>query len=599
MYMETYKLISVTKKSGLVALLFTLSALPACNKSFLERQPQGSTNEITLATREGVNGLLIGAYNYLNNGWLYCSDYLFAEMPGDCANGGSYGFAAWGLKTFIFDANFFIYNDKWVSLYTGIQRANDAIRVLEKVPEGKMTDAEKTQVKAEAVFLRAFSHLKAKLIYGNIPYIDETTNFDNANYNVTNTESAWPMIEADFQFAADNLTETKAEAGRANSWAAKAFLAKTYMFQDKFTEAKPLLEDIIANGKTANGQKYGLVDKYFDTYNPATKNSKESIFAVQNSVNDGSGGANGNTKSGLGYTGPYGGPITTWGWLQPAISLANAYKTDPVTGLPLLYTFNDEVIKTDQGLTSDQPFTPHDGPLDPRIDWCIGRRGIPFLDWGVHVGFNWIPQQLTSGPFSMIKSVAPQSQPDMTENFSKAVNETAMRFADVLLWAAEVEVEIGSLAKAEEYVNLVRARAANPAGFVFKYLNDNDPLGGYSTTPAANYFIGLYTGQFMANGKDYARDAVRFERKLELAMENHRFYDLQRWDNGTGYMADMINGFLEYEDQIPNYQMEEQALFRGGSKFTKNKNEFYPIPQAQIDLSTTAEGPTLTQNPGY
>jgi len=587
------------KTSCLVALLFTLAVMPACNKSFLEKEPLGSTNEITLATREGVNGLLIGAYNRLNNGWLYCSDYLFAEMPGDCANGGSYGFAAWGLKTFIFDANFFIYNDKWVSLYTSIQRANDVIRVLEKVPEGGITEAEALQVKAEAVFLRGLSHFKAKQIYGNIPYVDETINFDNGNFNVSNTEDAWPKIEADFQFAADILSETKQDAGRANKWAAKSFLAKAYMFQDKYAEAKPLLEDIIANGKTANGQKYDLVAKYFDTYNPATKNSAESIFAVQNSVYDGSGGGNGNIKSGLGYTGPYGGPITTWGWLQPAISLANSFKTDPVTGLPLLYTYQDEVIKTDQGLTSDQPFTPHTGPLDPRIDWCIGRRGIPFLDWGVHVGFNWIPQQLTSGPFSMIKSVAPQNQPQMTENFSKAVNETLIRFADVLLWAAEVEVEIGSLAMAEQYVNRVRARAANPDGFVHTYIDDNNPLAGFTNTPAANYFIGLYTGQFTANGKDYARDAVRFERKLELAMENHRFYDLQRWDNGTGYMADAINDFLEYEDQIPNYQMEEQALYRAGSKFTKGKNEFYPIPQAQIDLSTTADGPTLTQNPGY
>lgn len=597
--MEKIHLITRISKGSALLSLFVVSMFAACNKSFLEKDPLGSTNEATLATSVGVNGLLIGAYNRLNNGWLYCSDYLFAEMPADCANGGSYGFAAWGLKTFSFDANFFIYNEKWVSLYTAIQRANDVLRVLEKIPEGGITPEEALQIKAEAVFLRGLNHLKAAQIYGNVPYVDETVNFENGNYNVTNTEPVWPKIEADFQFAADNLSSTKPDAGRANSWAAKSFLAKAYMMQDKYSEAKPLLEDIIANGMTANGKKYQLVDKYFDTYNPATKNSSESIFAVQNSVNDGSGGDNGNIKSGLGYTGPYGGPITTWGWLQPAISLANSFKTDPVTGLPLLYTYGDEVIKTDQGVASEEPFTPYDGTLDPRIDWCMGRRGIPFLDWGLHIGFNWIPQQLTSGPLSMIKSVAPQSQPTMTENFSKAVNETLIRFADVLLWAAECEVEIGSLVKAEEYVNMVRARAANPEGFVHTYIDNNNPLAGFTNTPAANYKIGLYTGQFTAMGQTYARDAVRFERKLELAMENHRFYDLQRWDNGTGSMADAINGFLEYEDNIPEYQMEERALYRSGARFIKGKNEFYPIPQAQIDLSTTDAGATLTQNPGY
>lgn len=597
--MKKIKLITSTRRTIFTVAVLTVLAFTACSKSFLEKEPLGYTSENTLATRAGVNGLLMGAYNRLNNGWLYCSDYLFAEMPADCANGGSYGFAAWGIKTFNFDANFFIFNDKWASLYNAIQRANDVLRVLEKVPPGGITPEEALQIKAEATFLRAINHMKAVFLYGKVPYVDETINFDNGNYNVPNTEPVWPKIEADLEFAAANLSETKTEAGRANSWAAKAFLAKAYMHQDKFEEAKPLLKDIIENGMTANGKKYALVAKYFDTYNPATKNSSESVFAVQNSVNDGSGGDNGNIKSGLGYTGPYGGPITTWGWLQPAISLANSFKTDPVTGLPLIYTYNDEVIKTDQGVASDEPFTPYQGTLDPRIDWCIGRRGIPFLDWGVHVGFNWIPQQLTSGPFSMIKSVAPQSQPQMTENFSKAVNETLIRFADVLLWAAEVEVEIGSLPKAEEYVNMVRARAANPEGFVYKYIDDNNPLAGVSNVPAANYKIGLYTGQFAALGQSFARDAVRFERKIELAMENHRFYDLQRWDNGTGYMADAINGFLEYEDKIPSYEMEEGALYRSGKHFIKGKNEVFPIPQIQIDLSTAADGPTLVQNPGY
>ena len=162
-----------------------------------------------------------------------------------------------------------------------------------------------------------------------------------------------------------------------------------------------------------------------------------------------------------------------------------------------------------------------------------------------------------------------------------------------MLWAAEVEVEIGSLAQAEIYVNRVRTRAANPTYWIKTYINDNNPMGGFTNTPAANYVIGLYTGQFAAQGKDFARKAVRFERKLELAMEGHRFFDLQRYDNGTGYMATLLNAYVAHENNSFDY------LILKGATFTKGKNELFPIPQDQIDLSMKEGKPTLVQNPGY
>ncbi|MEJ0103836.1 MAG: RagB/SusD family nutrient uptake outer membrane protein [Bacteroidota bacterium] len=581
--------------------VFTLScfSLVSCKKSYLDKEPLGTTNEATLATKAGVNGLLVGAYYCLNNGWLYNSEYLWAEIPSDEAYFGSYGSASWGMEFFTFDPNFYIFNGKWGVIFTSVQRCNDVLRVLAKVPDGSITPEDALQLKAEAVFLRALFHFQGLRIFGHIPYLDETVSFENGNYNVSNTEPIWSKIEADFQFAADNLTETKPDAGRANSWAAKAFLAKTYMFEHKYAEAQPLLADIIAHGMTANGKKYGLVAKYEDNFDPATKNNEESVFAVQMDVHDGSGGDNGNIKSGAGYTGPYGGPIVTYGWLQPSFSLANSYKTDPVTGLPYVYTFNDADIKSDLNVASSDPYTPYDGTLDPRIDWTMGRRGIPYLDWGINPGNNWVSQQSTGGPYTNIKATAPQREPEAIENFSKAVNECLIRFADVLLWAAEVEVETGSLAQAETYVNMVRTRAANPDGFVHTYIDNNDPLKGFTNIPAANYKVGLYNGQFVANGQDFARESVRFERKLELAMENHRFYDLQRWDNGTGYMADVIEASHAHDVNIPGFLMEGRDQWLGGARFTKGKNEYFPIPQTQIDLSNTGTGAALVQNPGY
>src|SRR5690606_6993020 len=126
---------------------------------------------------------------------------------------------------------------------------------------------------------------------------------------------------------------------------------KTYMYQNKWTEAKPILEDIILNGVTANGTKYKLVDEYKDTYDPLSKNSSESVFAVQMSVPNNDGGYNGNAGESLTMPVPIGGA-----WYQPSFSLVNSFKTDPVTGLPLLTTFNDEDMKSDMGLELDDPF---------------------------------------------------------------------------------------------------------------------------------------------------------------------------------------------------------------------------------------------------
>ena len=154
--------------------------------------------------------------------------------------------------------------------------------------------------------------------------------------------------------------------------------------------------------------------------------------------------------------------------------------------------------------------------------------------------------------------------------------------------AAECEAQLGNLDKAEEYVNRVRDRAANKDGWVYKYNDPGAPLGGFSTIPAADYFIMAYsTGEFATNGKDYALKAIYFERKLELAMEGYRFFDLARW----GIADKALNAYIEYENKITT-----DLLI---AHFTKGKNEYYPIPQSEIDLGTVNGKSMLIQNPEY
>ncbi|MEJ7766939.1 MAG: RagB/SusD family nutrient uptake outer membrane protein [Chitinophagaceae bacterium] len=583
--------------------ILSLTMIFSCKKEFLERQAIGSTSENILATKAGADALLIGAYSLLDNGgsagggWP-SGKWIFGGVASDDAHTGTEAGALQPVPAFenyTLDATLFPLNDKWRFFYSAIQRANDVLRILPKIPKESITPEQLTQIKAEATFLRGLYHFEAAIMWRNIPYVDESVNFASGNYNIGNEAPIWPKIESDLKFAIANLTATKPEAGRANSWAAKAFLVKTYLFQQKFTEAKPLLDDIIASGVTTNGKKYALLENYHDNWVPSKKNNAESVFAVQMSVNDGAGGANGNVANGEGYAGPYGGPYPTFGFYQPSFSLVNSFKTDAVTGLPLIATFNQSNITNDQGLPSSAAFTPYTGALDSRLDWTVGRRGIPLLDWGIMPGQAWVRQQSVAGPYLHIKNANPQAEPNSRQFSSAAVNYVMIRFADVLLWAAEVEVEVGSLAKAETYVNQVRARSANPKSWVYTYIDNSSPLKGFSTTPAANYKMGLYTGQFAQSGKDFAREAVRFERKLELAMENHRFFDLQRYDNGTGYMANLLNNYIQHETTIPGYNF----TYMVGAKFTKGKNELYPIPQVQIDLSTKDGVKLLKQNTGY
>jgi hypothetical protein len=398
-----------------------------------------------------------------------------------------------------------------------------------------------------------------------------------------------------------NLPAVQTAVGRANKYAAEALLAKLYMFQLNYTAALPLLNDLITNGETPNGKPYALVPFTYN-FNPATKNSSEAIFSVQMSVNDGSaatGTPNGNYGDALNF--PYGaGPGACCGFNNPSQSLANAYKTD-VNGLPLL---NGTYNTTGQDIDSAHS-TGWTGTLDPRIDMTIGRKGVPYLDWGLHPGDAWVRYVPQDGHFNPKKTVYAKSQQgtysDATGTYWASTEITAnnyaiVRFSDVLLWTAEALIGTGGDAtQAEAYVNQVRARAANPIWWV--YTNGTfDPATYFytgGTIPADNYAIGMYPAGAFASAT-YAMQAIQFERRLEFGHEGHRFFDLQRWDKASpGTMAAALNAYATYEQSIGRTQFI-------GASFTAGKNEIYAIPQSQIDVEgLPGGGSALTQNPGY
>ncbi|MFB0907912.1 MAG: RagB/SusD family nutrient uptake outer membrane protein, partial [Spirosomataceae bacterium] len=326
----------------------------------------------------------------------------------------------------------------------------------------------------------------------------------------------------------------------------------------------------------------GLVPQFAQIFNAENDNHEESIFAIQSSNNTGSVN-NANSFDDLNYpynTGPDG-PGNCCGFFQPSFSLANSFRTE--NGLPLLdgsYNTAAKELKNDYGVEADQAFTEDAGSVDPRLDHTVGRRGIPYLDWIEHPGKAWIRAQPYAGPYSPKKFVYYRSQENTFTDGSSwtrgyaIMNFNIIRFADVLLMAAEAEIETGNLNKAREYTNLVRARAANKDGWVMEY--DGSKM-------AANYVINTYDAPWTDAG--VARQAVRMERMLELAQEGHRFFDLVRWN----IAAETLNAYLAYDGSILITKL-------GGAKFTAGKNEYLPIPLPQIDVQGTD---VLKQNPGY
>ncbi len=570
-----------------LAVSFSL-ILYACKKSFTILPSTGSLGPELLANKIGVNGLLIGAYSLLdgeggngggNGPWATSSsNWVYSSVAGGDAHKGSdpgdqnliTPIETWSTSP----ANSYL-DQIWKARYDGVQRSNDVLRLMRQATD--MTPADTIEVSAEARFLRAHYHFDLAQNFNKIPWVDETQSYSAGNY-LTPNGLIWDKLEQDFSYAYANLPETQPQKGRANKWAAASYLAKVYMFEKKFTEAKALFTTIIADGKTAGGLKYALENHFADNFNPATKNGSESVFAAQMNVNDGTGGANANTGDALNF--PYGGGAQTGccGFFQPSFTLVNSFKVD-AKGLPFLDgSYNNTDLKSDQGIKSTDPYSPDKvTPLDPRLDWTVGRRGIPFLDWGLMGGQDWIRNQASAGPYMGMKHMFYKSQKGILTDASgwtpgfTANNYNILRFADVLLMAAEAEAEVGSLQTATDYVNMVRKRAQDPTGFV--------------PGSAANYQIGLYP---LFSSQAYARDAIRFERKIELATEGHRFYDLSRWGIG----ATELNAYAAHE-------VKSGYLTMVGAKYTPNMSEYLPIPQAQIDLSVVAGTSVLTQNPGY
>ncbi len=555
----------------ILILLMTFSVIVSCSEDFTDIDPVGSLSDASLQNATGVDLLLTGTYSLLDgmrNGgpgadWTKSGDNWWLDVISDDAHKGSTdGDQAdlYAIEIFDWGTTNPYFEGKWQALYAGVNRANGVIDLITKSENPADFDVQHAQAK----FLRAHYNFELTRMWENVSYVSEE-NYANNEFNQPNSGPLWSQIESDLDFAVNNLPSSRggsySEAGRPIVSTAKAYLGKVQLYQSKFSEALSNLESVINSGD------YALASDYFSNFRSDGENGPGAIFAIQFSAEGGlsqqgnrGGTLNFNIRAGL-----------CCGFYQPSIDLANAFKTE--NGLPLLDTYNQTDIANDYGVNSDQPHTPHTGPLDPRIDFTIGRRGIDLNGYGPNAGKDNVRAAFgdISGPFIGKKNfyTAGDDTNIGTGGWGEqrsGINFHIIRYADVLLMAAEAAVETGNLESARGYVNQVRQRAINSPRA------DSSP----------NYVINTYNSSW--TDANVARKAVRFERRLELGMEGHRLFDLRRWGN----FVEVMNAYIANEARtISNYGQKSQAA--------QTKHMRLPIPLNAID---TSEG-NLSQNPGF
>lgn len=559
----------------------------SCGEDFLYKAPQGSIDENALQNETGVNLLTVDAYaNLTENGWGATPfNWTFGGMYGGDANKGSDGNDQSVLNEMemylTLPTNGYI-NEKYVWVYKGVKRVNIALQVMEKTET--ISESVKKSRNGELHFLRALYYFEGIKVFGPyIPWVDET-NTEN-DPKVHNDIDIYPKVLADLDIAIQDLPPTQDVPGRANSWAAKALKAKVLMQKGDLTAAEPILKDVIENGVTSNGLKYDLEDNMSDNFSSYNDNGKESIFAVQFSADYN------NANSGMSLCYPHGGagsPGGCCGFYQPSNELANSFKVDD-NGLPFLdNSYRDTPYVTVRNTSTEEgaPLSINNNvAVDPRLDFAIGRFGIPYKDWGLPQN-NWVRDVANGGYFMPKKHVFTKKELDaglaggaLHDGWApgSAINLQYLSLRDMILLYAECLANSNKLSEAMGMVNKIRERAAKPDNII--------ELNGQ---PAANYKISTYPETHLAfSDKETCIKAIRMERKLELAMEGQRWFDLSRW--GGTYMSKELGDYVNFEKKF-------LAKFATASTLSAAKTMF-PLPQGQIETMGNDEdgNPYLVQ----
>lgn len=560
----------------IVSIFGIFALLVACQKDFLDVSPENVISEDNLDLEQ----LVVSAYSGLDyrfNTGEFRDDWPFDHAPsnwafsdirsGDAYKGGggvgdNPGGGMHALEIHqVFPSSENVYN-LWRALYFAIYRVNSAIVAI----NNDSSFANQNLRIAELKVLRAHFYFELMKNFGSFAYIDENTPIDQVSTieNSFDVAFLWGKIETDLQVGIDQLPDSQTDLGRVNKMVAHALMSKAKLFQQQWQSAYDHADIVIGSGN------YSLVADIERLYSSPGYGNSENVFAIQYSVDDGSNFGNLNFGDLLNSPDspaddtnhPY---LNGDDFHKPSQNIVNAFKVD-ANGLPLLDSYNNSDLAPNDTTT----------PIDPRLDHSVGRPGITWKKWtNMPQQDNWSRDIPTYGKYVRKKNqIDPydSSRPSQGFPWAKgALDHPLIKYSDVMLWKAEAALELGNIVEGVTIINQIRTRAMNsPRVYDF---NDN-------SRDAANYQIGLYPTNVT---QQYALDALRMERRLELHNEGHHFYDLVRWGIATSWIND--------------YMFTESAkrLYYSGAQFNTGRDEYLPIPQIEIDAS----GGVYQQRSGY
>ncbi len=582
-----------------IAITLVLSAGTSCKKSFLDVQPAGIIPVEALNSVAKTEELIIAAYAGLGNTTYdraWASDYVWGSVRSDDAYKGGSGVADQSNLNDMEQYNTVTpsvatyANNTWIGVYEAISRINLALRQVDMFTDAEyivngVANAKKVRI-AELRFLRGHFMFILKRIFNYPVWIEQTATQDEirliSNKQLTNTQ-LWDKIAADFQFSINNLPNTQPQVGRANKFAATAYLAKVRLYQAYVQnenhavtsiDATKLQEVVSLTDAVINSGKFSLLENFGKKWTFGNENHSESIFAIQYSFDDGTRWGRVDFEHGLNYNmaAPYG----CCSFHHPSQNLVNAFKTSPVSGLPLYETFNNSEMK------NPEDFQAPANTVDPRLDHTAGIPSHPFkYDVNFVAQPSWSRAPAVYGNFVPMKEIQLPNPAAIRKSgpfTGTAHNWDILQYNDILLMKAEALIELGQQDLARPIINQIRTRASNSLSWI-TYPPGHPKAGqGFSS-----YKISLYDGVNLPWTKENARKALQWERRLEFAMESPRFHDLVRW----GIAAETLNGYISVE--------KVRHPYLNSAVFTKGRDEYLPIPQDQINL---VDG-LYIQNPGY
>ena len=462
-------------------------------------------------------------------------------------------------------------DELWYRLYCAVSRCNRALVALDRNGDRVLGENVKEQRVAEVKFLRAHFYYKLLVLFRQVPWIDEIAYTNNSIEQIRNDEFSYEelfgKVIADFETAYNVLPAEQTDGGRVNKIAAASYLAKCYLnlaWGDGYeatTGESHINEDYMqkvvtyTNEVTASG--YDYLEDYGDIFLPDYKNSKESIFAVQCSDYQDDNTSYGRANWSNTLNGCWGMWSCGWDFHKPSQNLVNAFKTKD--GLPMFDDYNEEIDYPVNGEVDEQKW-------DPRLFHTVGMPTYPYkyeAEYTMTKNNSRTPN--TYGYYTSLKEV-PQRSKGETYNGSWqafAMNDYVFRYTDVMLMRAEALVELGELGEARIIINDIRERAANSVNKHIAYAKDQCEIALYPES----YF----------QDKETARKCLRWERRLEMAMENGRYFDLRRW----GIASETLNAYFASE-QNNVYDGQTYAQYYKDAHYEPNENEFFPIPYNQL-----------------